>query len=62
MEEDIRYKSILSKETLIYNIIYHLHDCNDEEERAARIRSVLEQFEDKEKYCQKCMQKRKKNS
>lgn len=62
MEGDIRYKSILSKETLIYNLIYHLRDCKDEEDGAARIRSVLEHFEDKEKYCQKCLKRRKKNS
>lgn len=41
------YYSNLSKETLIYNIQYHLlNSCNTKEECIAMVKTLLENFED----------------
>lgn len=43
------YCSELSKETLIYNIQYHLmNNCNTTEECVANVKRLLENFEAKE--------------
>lgn len=43
------YCSILSKETLFYNIRYHLlNDCETTEECVEKIKHILESFEAKE--------------
>lgn len=47
--ENGNYHSKLSKETLQYNIQYHLlNDCKTVEECVKRIKHILESFEDKE--------------
>lgn len=43
------YRSTLPKETLIYNIQYHLlNRCNTKEECVSCVKTLLENFEDKE--------------
>ena len=43
------YMSQLSKETLIYNIQYHLlNHCKTKEECIEKVKSILENFEAKE--------------
>ena len=41
------YKCQLSKETLIYNIIYRLKECETEEDYVKVIETVIENFEEK---------------
>ena len=44
------YCSVLPKETLLYNIQYHLlSDCQTTEECVERVRRILENFEDKKR-------------
>ena len=45
---EIGYCSILTKETLIYNLVYHAKNSSSEDELSDRIRSVLNSFEYKE--------------
>ena len=43
------YHSNLTKETLIYNIQYHLlNNCNTKEECIELVKKLLENFEDKD--------------
>ena len=43
------YSSVLPKETLFYNIQYHiLHNCETKEECVAVVKTLLENFEVKE--------------
>ena len=43
------YCSVLSKETLIYNIQYHLaNHCNTKEECIEKVKVLLENFEAKD--------------
>lgn len=44
---DENYYSILPKETLIYNIQYHLLKCNTKEECIECVQSLLDNFEAK---------------
>ena len=51
---EIGYCSILTKEALIYNLVYHAKNSSSEDELSDRIRSVLNSFEYKEgKYSEK---------
>ena len=45
---EIGYCSILTKEALIYNLVYHAKNSSSEDELSDRIRSVLNSFEYKE--------------
>ena len=42
------YCSELPKETLIYNIQYHLNNCSTKEECIERVKTLLENFEAKD--------------
>lgn len=42
------YTSVLTKETLIYNLVYHAKNTKTEEELYQRIKSTIDSFEYKE--------------
>lgn len=42
------YTSVLTKETLIYNLVYHAKNAKTEEELYQRIKSTINSFEYKE--------------
>lgn len=45
---DNGYKCILSKQTLIYNLIYHINKCQTKDEINAEIKNILDKFEVKD--------------
>ena len=42
---ELGYTSILTKETLAYNLVYHIKKANTEEELYEQVKSILNSFE-----------------
>lgn len=45
---DNGYKCVLPKETLIYNLIYHINNCQTKDEINTEIKNILNKFEVKD--------------